>query len=434
MPQERPNILMIVCHDLGRHLGCYGAAIETPHLDALAAEGVRFTNYHCSAAQCSPSRGSIFTGKYPHNNGLVGLAHIGWEYFQGQTTMQMALREAGYSTHLFGVQHETGGDPRDLGYDMIEARGGAAKDMAAALSGWLSERAAAPSEGPWFACVGTVEPHRPFEREGYPRDNPATLTVQPWLPDRPGIRHDTAGLNGLVWVLDEAVGEMRRALAASGLEQDTLLVFTTDHGTAMPRAKGTCYDPGTGTALIMRLPGRWEDGAGHDELLTNCDLMPTILDFVGAPQPEGMDGRSFLGLLDGTQYTPREDIFLEMTWHDKYNPMRAIRTNRYKYIRNFGDRPLVYLPLDIWRGPAGEEVRDEYYATRRPAEQLYDLAADPLEMNDVAGDARYADVPGQLRARVDEWMRETCDRLLEGDWPPTDKQREREETENEPNG
>ncbi len=170
----------------------------------------------------------------------------------------------------------------------------------------------------------------------------------------------------------------------------------------------------------------------RDDLLTNCDLMPTLLAAAGAPAPAGIDGRSFLGLLDGSPYQPREDIFTEMTWHDKYNPMRAVRTREYKYIRNFGDRPLVYLPLDTWNGPAGAEMREEYYATRRPAEQLYDLACDPLETNDVATRPAYAEVLGRLRARVTGWMEATHDRLLEGDWPPSAKQAARE-LQGEPN-
>ena len=442
MPQDKPNILMIICHDIGQHCGCYGAGVETPNMDAIANDGVCFTNYHCSAAQCSPSRGSIYTGKYPHNNGLVGLAHIGWEYNPGEKTMQMHLQEAGYTTHLFGTQHETGKDPLNLGYDTIEAKGGQAKQMSAAVAQWLKEKAQSGDDQPWFACMGTGEPHRPYRREGYPRDNEETLQVQHWLPDRPGIREDIAGLNGLVWVLDEAVGEARAALEESGLAENTLLIFTTDHGTAMPRAKGACYDPGTKTALMVHMPGRFEGGAVHDELLTNCDFLPTMMEFVGGPEPGGIDGRSFLGLLDGAdatsrvptgaEYAPRDDIYLEMTYHDKYNPMRAIRTNEHKYIRNFGDRPLVYLPLDVWNGPAGEEMRDEYYGTRRPAEQLYDLKKDPLEMNDVAGDPAYAEVLATLRARVHDWMHETNDRLLEGDWPPTEQQKSRHK--DEPNG
>ncbi|MFQ5809216.1 MAG: sulfatase, partial [Armatimonadota bacterium] len=126
-------------------------------------------------------------------------------------------------------------------------------------------------------------------------------------------------------------------------------------------------------------------------------------------------------------------VFVEMTWHDKYNPMRGIRTTRHKYVRNFGDRPLVYLPSDIYRGRAGEEMRDEYYATSRPEEELYDLEEDPLEYSNLAGDPEHEGVLGTLRDRVQEWMEETDDPLLEGDWPPTEKQRERLETDTTPN-
>jgi len=426
MASDKPNILMVICHDLGTHCGCYGEGVSTPNLDALAADGVRFSEYHCTAAQCSPSRGSIMTGKYPHNNGLVGLAHIGWDYNEGEKTLPMFLRDAGYSTHLFGIQHETGGDAHRLGYDEVNRQTSKALEVADIVTEWLRGRAGSGSQQPFFASVGTVEPHRPYDAPGYQPDDPDEVELLYWLPDRPGIRLDIARLNGMVRALDEAVGRIRQALEDTGLEEDTLLIFTTDHGLAMPRAKGTCYDPGTRTTLIMRLPGRWDDGAVHGELLTNCDFLPTIMELIGGPQPEGIDGRSFLPLLDGGAYEPRENIFVEMTWHDKYNPMRGIRTNKYKYIRNFGDRPLVYLPLDVWRGPAGEEMRDEYYATRRPAEELYDLEADPLEQNNVAGEAEYQAVFEELRGRVQTWMEETHDRLLEGDWPPSPAQAERE--------
>jgi arylsulfatase A-like enzyme len=229
------------------------------------------------------------------------------------------------------------------------------------------------------------------------------------------------------------VGHVRAALDQSGLARDTLLVFTTDHGLAMPRAKGTCYDPGTGTTLILRLPGRWEGGRVQDELLSNCDLLPTLTDLAGGPEPTDIDGHSFLGLLDGGAYKPRESIFSEMTWHDKYNPMRAIRTRRHKYIRNFGDRPLVYLPLDVWNGRAGQEMREEYYGSRRPVEELYDLEADPLERTNLAGDPAHEETLRALRAEVEGWMRDTGDGLLQGDWPPTEAQRLRLETSGEPN-
>lgn len=433
MRNRAPNIIKIICHDLGQHCGCYGAAVRTPCIDGLAARGVRFDNYHCTAAQCSPSRGSIMTGRYPHRNGLVGLAHIGWELNPDEKTIPMCLQKLGYSTHLFGVQHETSGDPRRLGYQTIEARGGKALELSPHVAGFLRKRASDASGRPFFLTMGTFEPHRPYEAEGYSGDDPAQVEVLPWLPDRPGIRADIADLNGQVRALDEAVGEVVAALDDSGLAENTLVVFTTDHGLAMPRAKGTCFDSGTRTALILRMPGQLAQGAVRDELLTNCDLLPTLVELAGGRPPAGIDGRSFAPVLTGVEYEPRDSIFLEMTWHDKYNPMRAVRTNELKYVRSFGDRPLVYLPLDIWDGRAGQEMRDEYYGSRRPQEQLFDLRADPLEMHDVATDPRHADALADLRAVVQGWMEDTHDPLLTGDWPPTEAQRQREETMRSPN-
>jgi N-sulfoglucosamine sulfohydrolase len=423
MPDARPNILMVICHDLGQHLGCYGAGVATPETDALAEQGVRLTNYHCTAAQCSPSRGSILTGRYPHSNGLMGLAHLGWEIKGGERCLPEVLRDAGYSTHLFGVQHETSGPVERLGYESVECGDSRAECLAEAAEAFLAERAGSGAHTPFFASIGTVEPHREYDRPGYEPDDPAEVALLPWLPDRPGIRYDIAHLNGQVRSVDRAVGRIARALDASGLAEDTLLIFTTDHGLAMPRAKGTCYDPGAKTTLIARLPGRFLGGVARDELLTNCDLLPTLCDLLDLAAPEGVQGQSFLPLLAGGECAPRESIHLEMTWHDLYNPMRAVRTSTHKYVRSFGDLPLVYLPRDVWMGAAGQEVAEEYYGSRRPAELLYDLRDDPLEMRDVAGEPAQAGVLAALRGRVEGFMRETGDRLLEGDWPPCERQR-----------
>lgn len=426
-----PNILMVIVHDLGQYLGCYGYSIKTPNLDQLAAAGVRFDNYHCTAAQCSPSRGSIMTGLYPHNNGLVGLAHIGWEYNSGVRKLPEYLREQGYASFLFGAQHESA-DPGSLGYDRVFRSGGQARQAAAAFCAQAPELAA--SHQPFFACVGFNEPHRPYGQEGYRNDPPERVTPLPWLPDRPGIREDIGGLNGLVYEVDDRVGQIVARLEETGLRENTLVIFTTDHGTAMPRAKGTCFDPGTKTALIWSLPGRFDGGKAHGELLSNVDLLPSLVELAGGKAPAGIDGRSFLPLADGRPYTPRDHVFLEMTWHDRYNPMRAIRTTTHKYIRSFGDRPLVYLPADIYVGRAGEEVRHEYYSRRRPEEELYDLQADPLEQRDVAGVPEMQPILAELRGRVQAWMEATNDPILEGDWPPTEAQYEREQEDATPNG
>jgi len=422
---SRSNILLVICHDLGRRLGCYGAPVRSPNLDRAACDGVVFTNYFCTAAQCSPSRGSIITGRFPHRNGLMGLAHIGWEFSDGEHTLPMYLNQTGYSTHLFGLQHESA-DPSRLGYQHLHLHeGSGAARVAAAEVAAFFRHAARTADTPFYACVGIGEPHRPYHCPGYPADDPEQVQPLPYLPDRPGIRDDLAHLNGLISAVDEAVGQILAALEESGLSENTLFIFTTDHGIAMPRAKGTCYDPGIETALIMRLPGRFARGVQRGELLSNVDLLPTLLELAGCEIPRDLDGYSFLPLLTGGSYRPRDHIFIEMTWHDKYNPMRGIRTQAYKYVRNFGDRPLVFLPLDVYLGRAGEEVRDEFYACSRPAEELYDLGDDPLEQRNLAADPSHCAVLEDLRRRVQGWMESSGDPLLSGPVEPPPRQRER---------
>jgi arylsulfatase A-like enzyme len=433
-----PNVLLVHCHDLGRQLGCYGADTETPHIDSLAAEGVRFDRYFCTAPQCSPSRGSITTGKHPQRNGLMGLTNVGgWELPRGEVTLPTCFSAAGYRTHLLGVQHEVDDDPGErLGYDTVRSESNRALDVAETFAASLDDL----TDGgePFFASLGFAEPHRDYRREAvdeaaYAARDPQEIALPGFLADRPGVRQDMADARTLIEeTTDAAVGVLRDALQAAGVEDDTVIVFTTDHGLAMPGAKGTLYDPGIGTALVVRYPGTVPAGRTDDHLLSNVDLLPTLLGLVGESPPDDIDGRSFAPLLRGTpgEYEPRDQIFAGMTWHDAYVPMRGVRTDRYKYIRNYTRMPRVYMPADVFRGKAGQEMVTEYYTANRPREELYDLAEDPLEeTNLVTGGVyergteptvryEYADVFEDLRDRVDEWQRSSDDPLLDGHVSP----------------
>ena len=420
---DRPNVVLIITHDTGRHLGCYGWPVATPHLDRLAAEGMRFDRHFCVAAQCSPSRSALMTGRWPHCNGVMGLAPR-WTYRDGERTLAQCLAAAGYDTALIGLQHE-GPDPARLGYGFAQtdlASGGfryapgvdaPAKALAARAAAWLAQR---PSVGarPYLLVVGLAETHRPWNRAEYQGEDPGGVRVPPYLPDDPRIRTELAAFAGSVRVADQAVGEIVRAVDARGDAARTLLVFTVDHGIAFPRAKGMSYDPGLETALLVRWPERIAPGSVSGELLCNADVFPTLLGAAGVDGPSGVQGRSFLGLLNGEGYRPREDFFFEMTWHDGYNPHRGVRTRGHKYIRNFGSLPLVFLPGDIHNSPSGEAVRDRYYASERPPEELYDLERDPLERHNCLGDPRYAGILDTLRTKVARWMESTDDPLLQG--------------------
>jgi N-sulfoglucosamine sulfohydrolase len=416
---DQPNVLLLHSHDLGRRLGCYDNGIETPNIDGLAADGARFDEYYCTAPQCGPSRSSIMTGRHPHDNGLMGHHWLGWGLHDDVVTMPQRLRAAGYETSVFGVQH-VGPDPDELGYDIVGTEAQDASEVVPAVESYLEDA----GDRPFFASVGFAEPHRlgPDEERGfhapaYNASDPEEATVPEYLPDVEVVREEMAGLEGMVRAVDDAVGDILETVDSEGLAEETLVLFTTDHGIAMPRAKGMCYDPGIETALVGHYPGVLDDGAVYDELLSNVDLMPTILDLAGVEVPDGVAGRSFLPLVRGEAYDERERVFVEMTYHDKYNPVRGVRTERYKYLRTFDDQPEVYLPLDILFGPSGRELHYEYYGERRPEEELYNLEADPLEQENLIDDPEHSDAAARLRAAVDDWMRETDDPLRDGDVP-----------------
>lgn len=407
--ERRPNIVIIITHDTGDYLGCYGHAVATPHLDRFAATGVRCDRAFCTAPQCSPSRASLITGLYPHTNGMMGLAHREWELHPEVRCLPHYLDDAGYRTALFGFQHESS-DPRRLGYQSIDTSSIEAADVARGVSAYLDSH----PTGPFFVMAGFTETHRPFDRPGYDADPPERVTVPPYLPDLPPIREELGQFQGLVKAADDAVGTILAALDRHPEREQTIVIFTTDHGIAMPRAKGTLFDPGIRTALLLRWPAVLPGGRVLDELLSNVDLLPTLLDAADLPMPDGLHGRSFLPLLRGAPYRPHDHLFVELTWHDRYNPMRGARTDQYKYIQSFSTAPLVYLPRDILTSPSGEAVVQHYYGTIRPAEELYDLVTDPLEMENVATDPAHSGVLATLRHLVHDWMVATNDPLPRG--------------------
>lgn len=435
---DRPNVLVIHCHNIGQHIGCYGADTQTPALDSLAAEGARMQNAFCTAPHCSPARGSLWTGRYPHNHGLVGLSHLGWTLNQDEQTLMEILQDAGYETHLFGLQH-IAEDAEEVGFQHVRGSQHGltvdepAKDVAERFGEFVTD---SDPERPWFASVGFSEVHREplvercldggwtYDIEGYEKPNPETVEPLPFLPDDPRIRDDLAGFHAMVRAVDDGVGTVLDALDEAGCAEDTIVTFVSDHGMGFPRAMGTCYDPGMEMTWITRWPDEIAQTA-PEGLASGIDFMPTLLDLIGEPVPAAIDGRSLAPMLRGEHDGLRDRVFFELTWHSKYNPIRAIRTDNHKYIRNYGDVPLVYIPAPLFSAPAGLAVRDEFYAEQRPSEEFYDLKADPHEQENLSGNEQYNQIEYELRSQLEQWLEETEDRILEGPWPPTPEQRER---------
>lgn len=417
----KPNILMMISHDSGRMYSNYGYQVETPNFEELAQKSVQFDNYFCPAPQCSPSRGSILTGKYPHNNGLIGLAHLGFSINEGNITLPMALRDGGYDTTLIGLSHETINEPpaiedrvfsstTELGYnEYIPVEGDRAPKVADTVIDYLENY---QKEQPFYLNVGFFETHRDFDEYQPYADDIEQVEVFDFMVDTLETEKDVALFNGSMKVLDHAVGRIVDYVENSRFKEDTIIVYTTDHGVAFPGAKGTLKDSGLGTALLISVPGG-QKNVKKEALLCNVDLLPTILDLVGIQAPEGIDGRSFADLVTSQKDEGRQEFFCEMTWHDKYQPMRGIRTKEYSYVKNFEDGPKIYVTVDAHLSPSGAAMREQCYVPNEP-EELYDLQKDPLEEKNLINDPAYAQIAQELRTKVANWMVETNDPLLKG--------------------
>lgn len=404
-----PNIVYLHSHDTGRYLQPYGYPVETPDLDRLAAQGVLFRQAFCAVPTCSGSRAALLTGQYGHNNGMLGLAHRGFALRDYREHVVNTLRGAGYWSAMIGEQH-VAQRPEVIGYDRVfNVPTTHVSDVAPIATGLLAD---GPPE-PFWLSVGFFEAHRDFFAPSTVHD---VLTSRPPenLPDTPETRRDMAGLKASVRVLDQGVGAVLRALDLHGYADDTLVVFTTDHGLPFPGAKATLSDRGLGVALIMRGPGGFAGGRVIDALVTHLDLYPTLCDVAGIPTPPFAQGRSLLPLV--TRQTDRlhDAIFAEATFHAAYEPQRAIRTDRWKYIRRFDPRATPVL-ANTDDSPSKDLLLHWGWGDRPVArEQLYDLIFDPNEAANLAADPQHAAVRRQLSARLEQWMRDTHDPLLEG--------------------
>jgi arylsulfatase A-like enzyme len=408
---QRDNVLIVHWHDLGRYLGAYGHAdVSSPRLDRLAAEGILFTRAHATAPLCSPSRGSLFTGRYPQSNGLVGLAHHGWEYRAGVRTLPQLLSESGWHTMLFGMQHETS-FPARLGFDEYDVSNSYCEYVVERATGWLRD---APQQ-PFLLTAGFFETHRPYPRDRYEPADPDAVRLPDYLPDLPDVREDLADFYGSISVADAAVGQLLDTLAETGLDRTTWVVFLTDHGPALPRAKSTLYDAGTGIAMIVRPPTRHETtGRVYDDLFSGVDLVPTVLGLLGLPNPDDVEGLSHAAnVLDSISHSVpvRGEVYTTKTYHDSFDPIRAIRTKEFSYIENYATRPLLDLPLDIEESAPGRAVAP-LSSGPRPERELYDLRTDPTERDNLLTGAVSSEVEAianELALLLNDWRQKTND-------------------------
>lgn len=410
---NKPNILYIHTHDIGRYVQPHGYAVSTPNIQKLAEGGVLFRQTFCANPTCSASRASLLTGMYPHNNGMTGLAHRGWSLNDYSQHIVHTLRAAGYTTALSGVQHVAShqqGEPwTTIGYDRYLGDARAAEKHAVAFL----ENA---SDEPFFLSVGFGDTHREFEPLNGVDDPRYTRPPDP-LPDTPETREDMARFKASARTLDAKMGVVLDALERTGLAENTLVICTTDHGIAFPRMKCNLTEDGIGVMMIIRGPGGFEGGTVVDSLVSQIDVFPTLCDLLGIDPPDWLQGVSLMPLIRGEAEDVRDAIFAEVNYHAAYEPMRCIRTKRWSYIRRFDGRTHPVLP-NCDDGLSKTLWMDAGWPDMPPAEEmLFDLIFDPHEAHNLVNDPRAADVLAEMRARLDAWMQETDDPLLQGPIP-----------------
>jgi arylsulfatase A-like enzyme len=296
-----------------------------------------------------------------------------------------------------------------LGFDAFDVSTSYCEYVVEHAARWLTD----PPEQPFLLTAGFFETHRPYPRERYAPAEADDVVVPDYLPDNSDVRQDLAEFYGSISVADTAVGRLLDTLAQTGLDESTWVVFVTDHGPALPRAKSTLYDAGTGIALIVRPPrnARIEPQA-YDELFSGVDLLPTLLELLGVDIPADVEGMSHAGNLRIQDVRPiRTEVYTAKTYHDSFDPIRAVRTKEYSYIENYASRPLLDLPWDIAESAPGR-VMAPLVHTQRPERELYDLIEDPAESHNLLGpdvtDKAEA-IANDLALLLDEWRHKTND-------------------------
>lgn len=397
-----PNFIYFHCHDLGRFLGAYGRGV-TPALDRFAKEAIVFDRAFCASPPCSPSRASALTGKVAHRNGCLGLSHLGWPLPLSETTLVDDLSAAGYETALCGVNHErhprTDRYHRDINETWDDWRADRAVDHAI---GFLRNRR---RESPFFLNVGTQEPHRStWHHFAVQRIEEPNRSDPGWI-DYPGSWDEFVVFSAARRAMDSAFGRLMEAVQSEHLLENTLIVFTTDHGVYGPRAKGTLYTMGTEIALMVRIPGSIP--ARRGDLVSNVDFRATFLDLLGLESPPDMDGRSFAAACRDVESAERLDpIFCEYNFHgrkskfeadDSLRPLRSVRDDRYHLIGDFT------------RSMGSTDISATW--------ELYDTLTDRGETKNLSGSPDLVDVETKLRAELYQWMERTKDFLLLGDLP-----------------
>ena len=429
---ERPNIIIFISDDVSwNDHGCYGnKAARTPNIDQLAKHGIRFDNAYLTASSCSPSRSSIITGRYPHNNGKAAELHqpISWNL----PWFPSLLRESGYYTLLSGKHHMSSTKPpagqksqRDLAFDKVTGGGG--KGNNGGHANWVKTVKERPMEKPFFFWFASTDAHRGWGADGQwkeeygPIHTPEEVVVPPFLVDDAATRKDLASYYNEVTRFDYFIGQVVNEIKSQGVLENTLLFVLSDNGRPFPRAKTRLHDSGMKTALVAHWPkGISKPGIARG-MVSVIDLAPTCLEIAGLKAPETFQGVSMSPMFKDTSATIRRYAFSEHNWHDYEAHGRSIRSDGFLYLKN--NRPQLPLqgPADSVRSPSFRsllEARDankltdaqkDVFLAPRLEEELYKVGDDPHQLKNLAGNPEYAEVKNRLAKVLAQWSEETAD-------------------------
>lgn len=435
----RPNILLIVSDDNTPDLGCYGNhELKTPILDKLAKNGVLFENAYATYSVCSPARSTIFTGLYPHQNGQVGLATHKYRMYPGITSLPVYLKKVGYRTGCIGKIHVNpeSAIPFDFrppkGSPLLEGNFGRKKlsEYASLADSFFRE-----SNKPFFLMVNYPDPHWPFipQVDGMPSKllTADDVTTLPWVgADSRRLRSLTANYYNCIERLDEMIGQLLRKLESSGKYNNTLIIYLADQGPQFSRGKCSNYVGGLYIPLIVSWPGHTLINSVKKQLVSEVDLLPTILKVAHSPIPAGLPGKPLDQLLlsKNTNYQLRKYIFADGAGSAPFffYPRRSVQDMRFLLIHNLvyeRVNPKFYFYINGIGAFGGgtdmnellassNKVQDAYGTWARPTEyELYDLKNDPYEFHNLSSDSKYNAVLKRLKQVLSQWQQKTIDPL-----------------------
>ncbi|MEX2512447.1 MAG: sulfatase [Cyclobacteriaceae bacterium] len=431
---KRPNILLIVSEDNSEDLGAYGNTIvHTPHLDSLAENGVRFSNAYTTYSVCSPSRSSIFTGLYPHQNGQLGWATHHYGLYEGIKVLPQYLKSSGYRIGFLGKIHVNPEDRFNFDFSDLPGSNFQKKNLEEYANN--AKKFIDQSEAPYLLIVNFPDAHLPFQNEvdGLPSVKVDTSKINNTLPfvgvNNPRLREVTEAYYNCMNRLDESIGMLFDSI---GDISNTCIIYISDHGAQFSRGKLTNYEGGLRIPFILTYPEGIK-GKGHvrDELVSVIDILPTILDLTGSEIPTNLPGYSLMELFkdDGQARGWRKYLGSDGEGASPvfYYPRRSIRGEQYKIIHNIdvgrGDFPAfhAYANPDFASGATLEEIaeseeyiREAYALWKNPPEwELYDLKNDPWEFENLAENPSHKGVLSDMQQALLEWRKSTNDPFLD---------------------